>query len=219
MAKPTVLHPNALDLTGQVFGRLTALAPTSRRSGGSVVWRCRCSCGREAMIGSTTLKSHTRSCGCWQREQAQKQMRTHGQSRTPEFDVWHSMWQRCRNHRARRWHHYGGRGITVCERWQTFESFLADMGPRPSPELSLHRIDNNRGYEPGNCVWATLKEQARKKQNNRLLTLNGHTMCLAEWAEHLAVKRNTIYRRLKRGWSVEQALTISTTRSKAKIIK
>lgn len=131
---------------------------------------------------------------------------THALSRTPEYRTWLRMRDRCGNPNAPRYKDYGGRGITVCERWATFENFIADMGQRPEG-MSIDRIDNDGNYEPSNCRWATLIEQARNKRNNRHLTLNGRTQCVAEWAEELGIKKSTIYGRLGKGWSAERVLS------------
>ena len=103
---------------------------------------------------------------------------------------------------------YGGRGIHVCQRWMdSLENFIADMGRRPSPKHSIERKDNDRGYEPDNCVWATRAEQSRNTSRNRLLTFNGQTMCLTDWAIATGINRSAIRLRLNRGWSVADALS------------
>jgi len=118
------------------------------------------------------------------------------------------MRSRCNNPNDQSYPRYGGRGISVCERWDRFEVFLADMGKRPAPGYSLDRTDNNGNYEPGNCHWATKTDQARNRRSNRRLTHDGRTMTLAEWAHAVALNQNTISRRIDRlGWSVARALT------------
>lgn len=117
------------------------------------------------------------------------------------------MLTRCLNPRSEKWPQYGGRGIAVCQRWQeSFEAFLADMG-EPPPDHSLDRIDNDGPYSPENCRWATNNQQARNKSTNRVLTYQGKSQTLAEWAEELGLPRNTIQTRLRLGWSVERALS------------
>lgn len=118
------------------------------------------------------------------------------------------MLRRCTNPSDVAWPYYGGRGITVCERWQSFEQFLEDMGPRPSDAHSIDRIDGNRGYEPGNCRWATKKEQSRNMRRNRMLTLKGVTKPLAAWADTSGINHKTILARLRGGWTIEDALTV-----------
>src|SRR5690606_33915955 len=122
------------------------------------------------------------------------------------------MIQRCENPDSTGWSHYGGRGIRVCARWKTYENFLADMDRRPSSKHTLDRIDPNGDYEPSNCRWLTMKEQENNRTNNRLLTFQGRTQTLMQWAEETGLKRETISKRLDRlGWSVEDALSTSTS--------
>ena len=128
--------------------------------------------------------------------------------RTPEYRCWQSIRDRCYNPNNRDYAMYGGRGIAVCKRWrESSAAFLADMGPKPSPEHSIDRIDNDGDYSPENCRWATPAEQARNRKSSRLLTHNGETMTVAEWAERLAIKPGTLSMRLSYGWSVEKAVT------------
>lgn len=135
----------------------------------------------------------------------------HGESashRTPEYRVWVNLIGRCTNPADKDFPKWGGRGITVCPEWrESYERFLADVGRRPRAGLSLDRIDNSKGYEPGNVRWATPTEQGRNKRNNRVLTFQGESLCIAEWASRIGINRLTLGGRLLRGWSVEQALS------------
>jgi hypothetical protein len=132
---------------------------------------------------------------------------THGYAKTPTWHAWTHMRARCRNKNARDYARYGGRGITVDPRWESFENFLADMGERPDGH-SLDRIDNNGNYAPGNCRWAKEITQQNNKRSNRHLTFDGREQTVAEWARELGIKPvDKLYRRLYRGWSIEQALT------------
>ncbi len=126
-------------------------------------------------------------------------------SQTRIWRAWKSMLQRCEAPNNRGYSRYGGRGISVCERWHDFSNFLADMGERPEG-LTLDRINNDGNYEPGNCRWATIKEQSRNKSTNRFIEFNGERRCLTEWAEVLGIKTGTLQARLKK-WPIEQALT------------
>lgn len=124
------------------------------------------------------------------------------------YNQWRGMRDRCTRPDDSRWARYGGRGIRVCERWLSFENFLADMGEPPGPgRWTIDRKDNDGHYEPGNCRWASYRTQARNKSNNRVITWRGYTLCLAEWAERLAVPRSLLEGRLRRGWDVERAFT------------
>jgi hypothetical protein len=128
--------------------------------------------------------------------------------RTRAYSIWSSMRNRCANPKNRSWNRYGGRGIKVCQRWQTFANFLEDMGEPPSPKHQLERIDNAGNYEPGNCRWATPKEQANNRRSSNLLTYQGKTQTLAAWCEELGLKHSTVVMRLTRyHWSVTKALS------------
>ncbi len=125
-----------------------------------------------------------------------------------EYNAWRGMLSRCSNRNDAYYRDYGGRGICVCDRWtESFRNFVNDMGPRPSARHSIDRIDNDGDYESVNCRWATKKEQSRNTRRNRLLSYDGKTQCLAAWAEEIGLGFTTIHARLKRGWTVEQALT------------
>jgi hypothetical protein len=125
----------------------------------------------------------------------------------PTYNVWRAMRQRCLNPKKRLYHNYGGRGITVCERWNSFANFASDMGPCP-PGHTLDRIDNDGPYEPSNCRWATRSQQQRNRRNVRPLTFQGRTMLISDWAKELGIDSNTIQARIDNyGWSVERALS------------
>jgi hypothetical protein len=138
-------------------------------------------------------------------------MTKHGMHDSPEHKAWRSMKHRCANPRSGRYDRYGARGITVCQRWrESFESFYADMGSRPSPDHSIDRINNDGNYEPGNCRWATTAEQNRNRSDNVRLSFDGREMTASEWARELCINRRTLYLRLSTGWTIENALTRPT---------
>jgi len=155
----------------------------------------------------------TKSCGCYRVDLGRTRAATlrlrHGEAgdgkTTTEYRIWGSMLSRCRNVRHQLYKNYGGRGITVCDRWLVFENFLSDMGRRP-PKRSLDRINNSRGYERENCRWATAKEQARNQRGNKWVAVRGVRKTLAEWLELTGTTRRTFYMRLSSGMDEENAL-------------
>jgi hypothetical protein len=200
---------NFKDRTGQVFGRLTVLGRGEFRPE-QTMWRCRCECGAEKEVdGKSLLYGRTVSCGCRMRETGALRA-THGEARhgqlSTEYKVWLSMVNRCTNPNNRTYPQYGGRGVTVCERWRSFEAFLEDMGRKPTPLHTIDRIDNAKGYEPGNCRWATRRQQCENRSMTVWITINGVTRCLSEWARMAGVHRETIRQRLRRGVPPEMAI-------------
>lgn len=201
-----------IDITGQRFSRWTALYVIEPRSV-PIRWFCRCDCGSEKTVnGSSLRRGLSKSCGCWRKEYgviAGKSTVKHGMTRSPTHQCWAAMKFRCstrRNRSHRDWESYAGRGIAICERWQTFENFLADMGERPSPAHSIDRIDVNGNYEPGNCRWATMREQSNNKRNSDWLTVGVHTLTLSEWARKTGIGRSTLRKRLDMGWPPSKAV-------------
>lgn len=193
-------------MEGQRFSRLVVVRPAARDKRGNARWHCHCDCGGTATVQSGALRNgHTKSCGCLHREKSTK----HGKVGHRVYEVWNSMRDRCLNANHPSFACYGGRGINVCERWHKIENFVADMGDPPDG-MSLDRIDNDGNYEPSNCRWATRKQQSRNTRQNVVLVHRGQTLCVTEWAEIIGVPRETIYTRLRRGWSVARALTKPT---------
>lgn len=187
-----------LDLTDQVFGRLTVIECVGARRHGRF-WKCLCECGNYKEYTTGALRSgHVQSCGCTTRS------RTHGMFGTPEYAAWAGIKGRCLNQNDPAYKNYGGRGIAMCERWaDSFENFYADMGPRPSNKHSIDRINNDGNYEPSNCRWATKKEQSRNTRKNHLIAFNGEVLCVAEWADKLGIHPHVLWRRLAK-FSIEE---------------
>jgi hypothetical protein len=199
-----------IDLAGQKFGRLTVVSRADNTPQGQARWNCVCDCGNLHSLKSIILRRGiSKSCGCLEEEARHTNNRTHGHTSsgtTPTFHSWAGMMARCTNPKHSSFHRYGGRGISVCERWHTFQNFLDDMGVKP-PKLSLDRIDNSLSYSPENCRWATASEQARNKRNNHMITHNGVTKCLQEWSELIGITSSSLRCRLDSGWSVYDALS------------
>lgn len=187
---------------GMKFGRLEILS-ISREVGMHAIASCRCDCGEVKNIRALHVLSGAQvSCGCARRETI------HGKAGTSIYGTWRAMRARCENPRDAGYPCYGGRGISVCERWESFENFYADMGDRP-PDASIDRIDVNGNYEPANCRWATAIEQANNTRRNRIVTFRGKKMSLAQakTLSGLKISRSGLHGRLERGWDIERALS------------
>ena len=212
----------ASDFVPETFGRLTTIGPKFLLPYGSkgksrAYQVCQCSCGVLSIHATYSIRSgNTKSCGCLNEENIKQiayNMTTHGMSKVSGYNLWRGMLDRCYNSNNKKYHCYGGRGIRVCGRWQEpngqgFLNFLEDMGPRPGPEYTLDRHPNwNGNYEPSNCRWATKAEQNRNTRKNRYITAFGKTQLLVEWAEEYGIDGYTITLRLKRGWTLEDAIS------------
>lgn len=189
--------------SGTVFGKLTVIEPAEpfRNSQGNLqsTSLCRCECGTVSVCTNNSIKSgHKQSCGCL--------YEPHGMAGTPEHTSWRKMRERCEKPRCDKYYRYGGRGISVCERWKEFANFIADMGRKPSPTHSLDRIDPNGNYCPENCRWASREEQHGNKVSSIRLTFYGMTKAMSQWAKISLVDRRVISLRLKKGWSPKAAV-------------
>lgn len=208
-----------MDLTGQKFGRLTVIEKAEASNNHGILWRCKCDCGNVCEVRSNYLRGgQTQSCGCYRSElsaQIAKRMGEanvkHGKcrrgKRDPLFNVWYTMKARCKYPHHISYQNYGARGITVCDEWQEFESFYEwAMANGYKKGLEIDRIDCEGNYEPSNCRFVTRLENSRNKRNTTYLTAHGERRPLVEWAEILNVNMRTIWSRLNRGWSEEEAL-------------
>lgn len=204
------------DMTGLRFERLRVIERGPSDTNGNARWHCICDCGNKTLSSGFTLRNgQAKSCGCLTTDQLRARATKHRKHRTPEWRCWASMRGRCQNPNSKKWHLYGGKGITVCERWNDFENFYADMGPRPSLRHSIDRINGNGNYEPRNCRWALPKEQANNTTQNRMVVYRGETMTLAQ-ALDLAgniVTHSKAIERLGREWSVEDAVELPSNKA------
>lgn len=209
-----------IDLTGRRIGRLSVLRLARKekvypdKTTTKIVWLCLCDCGREVEVTGSSLRANQKSCGCAKPELCAEANIKHGGSMrrsrgaTPEYRAWCKIKERCHNPTDKAFVNYGGRGIEVCAEWRNdFPRFLADMGPKPSRDHQIERINNDGPYSPTNCKWATSFEQANNKRNNVFIECGGKRQTIAQWAHELGMKPMTLQNRLARGWTVYRALT------------
>lgn len=196
--------PYRKNLEGRIFGKLIVVEYEGKASDGLTLWYCRCNaCGNyKAIRGNHLLSGKAKTCGC--------ASITHGLTRGGkpyEYKSWVQIKGRCLNPNNAAYKDYGGRGITMCQRWQdSFVDFLADMGKRPY-KTSIERMDNNKGYEPGNCRWATAREQANNRRSSVLIHAMGKTQTLTQWSVELDINVGTLWARINKWkWPIEKAL-------------
>lgn len=190
---------------GDKYGRLTIVGNLQKIGDNKRVIKyviCKCDCGSQRISTITNLRRGlSKSCGCIKGKTTEK----HGMSNTPEYFTWHGMIERCKNENNSRYSSYGGRGITVCEKWNNFSGFYEDMGKRPQG-TTLDRIDNNKGYSKENCKWSTSFEQQNNRRNTRRIKYKGDKKTIAEWSTFLGIKYNTLSTRIRRGWTIEKSI-------------
>ncbi len=196
-------------LEGQTFGRLTVLSREGSNKKGSALWRCRCVCGKEkVVIGWAMIAGNVHSCGCLQKESANRAGRTHGMSQQPEYRIYRSILARCYQPSDTNYPKYGAKGVTVCDRWNpaeggSFENFYSDMGPRPTPS---HNIDKeavdlgNKVYGPEGCRWVLAKVNQRNRANVMRIEYQGEEILAIDLAARLGISNATLQNRIKRGW-------------------
>jgi len=197
---------NCIDLAGKKYGRLTILEKSEPGPHGASKWKCRCDCGKEVIVWQQSLRSgKSQSCGC-----LRKDVNTiHGGRKTRLYRIWDNMKSRCYNPTKSNYKDYGGRGITVCPEWLSdfgaFQRWAMAHGYRD--DLTIDRIDNDKGYSHDNCHWVTVAEQSRNKRSNHKITYKAETKTVDEWAAIFGLAPGTLYSRISRGWDIERALT------------
>ncbi len=205
-----------IDLTGQKFGRLVVIEVVKEK-GKRKKLMCRCQCGKVVEVSEDKLKSgHTKSCGCLWIETIKERNSTHGKTKTKLYSIWNAMINRTTNKNVWNFKNYGERGITVCEEWKrNFISFYEWAMKNGYKEgLSIERKNNNKGYSPDNCRWATAKEQGNNTRRNVSITYKNETLTEAQWADRMGLNRSTLCYRLKAGWSIEDALETPVRKKK-----
>ena len=195
------------DLTGKKFNHFTFIHFVDFRNH-SAFWLCRCDCGVEMIMkGSIVTRKDKPQKSC--KTCYEKRRLLHGMTGTKEFFAWRGILSRCTCETDEAYSDYGGRGITVCDRWLEFKNFFEDMGYAPTEKHTLDRIENDKGYCKENCRWTTMKVQANNKRNNKRFVYNGENKTISEWADKVGVNTNTLWYRLKRGMPIETALNFS----------
>ena len=209
------MNHNFKDLTGQIFGRLTVIDFAYTSKGRKAYWNCLCECGKRTVVSGDKLRSgRTKSCGCLQDELRKKGLnhRTHGMTNTKLYVIWCNMKARCYSENCDMYYNYGGRGIRVCDEWRnSFKNFAEwAFSSGYTNGLSIERKNVDGNYEPNNCLWIPLREQAFNQRRSHRLTAFGKTQTIGEWANETGLKYDTIERRINQyGWTAEEALTIA----------
>ncbi len=200
------------DLTCQRFGRITALYRLHNYHKKGTYWLCVCDCGNLKEVSYSCLAyGHSKSCGCYNSEVARIRMIKHGKKNTRLYHIWKLIKQRCNNKNNPAYKNYGGRGIAVCDEWRNdFQAFYDwSMANGYDDNLTIDRIDNNKGYSPDNCRWATVKQQAQNRRTTKKYTINNETHCLKDWCELLGLNYRTVHKRIyNHNWSIEKALEL-----------
>lgn len=201
--------PKYIDITGQKFEKLTVIEYHGKKSDGTALWKCKCDCDNPEILiipGGHLRHGFRKSCGCLQANPSR--LEENGKI-MPEYFIWHGIQQRCYNPNMDSFINYGARGITVCDRWlgeHGWINFITDMGRRQSKKYSIERMDNEKGYSPENCIWATRKQQQNNRRVNRMLEYNGIILNVTLMAEHLNIPYKAFEAHIRRGHSVEYAI-------------
>lgn len=198
-----------INIIGRKFGRLTVIEECKERDKSvGIIYKCKCDCGKFINISGNSIRSgKTKSCGCLRKEVTGNRKRTHGKQGTRLYRIWQGMKNRCYNKNDKRYQDWGGRGIAVCSEWKdkfmVFYNWAVSNGY--DDNLTIDRIDNNKGYEPSNCRWITNKENSNNTRRNIYLTYN-KTQTLAQWADELHIPYQTLHYRYKKGWDTKDIL-------------
>ena len=209
-----------VDLTGQRFGMLTVLGVSKdvyidpKRGSHYKKWDCKCDCGRIISVRTSALtcggnsRGHTRSCGCERMQHMLETRIIHGESKTRIYKIWIGIKKRCYNKNCKSYENYGGRGIRVCEEWENdYEAFKKwSLENGYNDLLTVDRVNVDGDYSPENCRWVNHHVQANNTRSNRLITFNGKTQTLSDWASEYNINYSTLFSRLYRGWSIEESL-------------
>lgn len=194
------------EMTGKQFGRLTVIKRDGYQ-GTAIMWSCVCFCGKTTRVRGGHLRDgRIKSCGCLNSEMTKTRSTTHGRTRTPEHRTWVNIRARCGDPKHISYKYYGAKGVKVSPQWDAFSTFLRDMGMRPSKDHSIDRIDPDGDYAPGNCRWATEIEQQNNRRNTKWITLYGDTHSESEWCRIRGFRAQVIGQRLRRGWSIRDAI-------------
>lgn len=203
-------------MINSTFGRLSVVSKSEKPR----YWNCLCECGKTPCVRGDHLRGgKIMSCGCMSSETTALRNIANAKHRlchTGTYKSWQSMRTRCLNPNSDQYPDYGARGITICDRWDSFEAFFEDMGERPSG-TTIDRIENDKGYEKSNCQWATMRTQENNKRNNVFVDFNGKTMTIAEWSRATGIGYQTITKRLDAGWPVGRALTETARKKSSKM--
>lgn len=189
-----------VDMAGTTINGIFVIARNGSGNG-KALWNCRCACSAVfPAIGTALRQGRLHGCPKCAKARIVAAATKHGLVGTREYNSYNAMKSRCYNPKDKRYSRYGGRGIEVCERWlESFTNFISDMGMQPSSDHSIERVERDKSYEPGNCVWATRVEQANNRSNNTVLEINGRTQTMVQWSRESGVNRTVILRRMKRG--------------------